>query len=155
MFMRMCLHRIERLMRRQGLKARPRRRRLPPDVGERQTAAVAPNVLDRSFAAPAPNRRWIADFTYVWNRGGLAICGCRHRPVLAAGGRMVDEWAAMRIIEHIPDHFDALRLLGVCQLDCGHLVEAEQALRRAVTVNRRSAEVHSNLGAYEFLRRPF
>ena len=30
------LHRIERLMRQQGLKARPRRRRLPPDVGERQ-----------------------------------------------------------------------------------------------------------------------
>ena len=28
------LHRIERLMRLQGLKARPRRRRLPPDVGE-------------------------------------------------------------------------------------------------------------------------
>jgi putative transposase len=53
-------------MRQQGLRARPRRRRLPPDVGERQTAAVAPNVLDRSFAAPAPNHRWIADFTYVW-----------------------------------------------------------------------------------------
>ena len=30
------LHRIERLMRLQALKARPRRRRLPPDLGERQ-----------------------------------------------------------------------------------------------------------------------
>src|SRR5712672_1448791 len=50
------LHRIERLMRLQALKARPRRRRLPPDPGERQVAAVAPNVLDRSFEAPAPNR---------------------------------------------------------------------------------------------------
>jgi putative transposase len=64
------LHRIERLMRQQGLKARPRRRRLPPDLGERQAAAVAPNVLDRSFDAPAPNRRWIADFTYVWTAEG-------------------------------------------------------------------------------------
>ncbi len=26
--------------------------------------------LDRSFAAPAPNRRWIADFTYVWTVEG-------------------------------------------------------------------------------------
>jgi putative transposase len=43
------LHRIERLMRLQALKARPRRRRLPPDLGERQVDAVAPNVLDRSF----------------------------------------------------------------------------------------------------------
>ena len=62
------LHRIERLMRSQVLKARPRRRRLPPDLGERQAAAVAPNVLDRSIAAPAPNRRWIADFTYIGRR---------------------------------------------------------------------------------------
>jgi putative transposase len=29
------LHRIERLMRQEALKARPRRRRLPPDTGER------------------------------------------------------------------------------------------------------------------------
>jgi putative transposase len=64
------LHRIERLMRQQALKARPRRRRLPPDLGEQQAAAVAPNVLDRSFEAPAPNRKWIADFTYVWTAEG-------------------------------------------------------------------------------------
>jgi hypothetical protein len=35
----------------------PRRRRLPPDLGERQVAAVAANVLDRGFAALAPNDR--------------------------------------------------------------------------------------------------
>ena len=64
------LHRIERLMRLQALKARPRRRRLPPDLGERQIAAVAPNVLDRTFEAAAPNRKWIADFTYVWTAEG-------------------------------------------------------------------------------------
>jgi putative transposase len=64
------LHRIERLMRLHGLRARPRRRRLPPDTGERQASAVAPNVLDRSFDAPAPNRKWIADFTYIWTAEG-------------------------------------------------------------------------------------
>ena len=64
------LHRIERLMRLQALKARPRRRRLPPDLGERQASAVAPNVLDRTFEAAAPNRKWIADFTYVWTAEG-------------------------------------------------------------------------------------
>jgi len=64
------LHRIERLMRLQGLRARPRRRRLPPDLGERQATAVAPNMLDRSFDAPAPNRKWIADFTYIWTAEG-------------------------------------------------------------------------------------
>jgi putative transposase len=64
------LHRIERLMRLQALKARPRRRRLPPDLGERQAGAVAPNVLDRAFEAAAPNHKWIADFTYVWTAEG-------------------------------------------------------------------------------------
>ena len=67
---RCCLHRIERLMRLQGLRSRPRRRRLPPDLGERQVAAVAANVLDRAFDAPAPNRKWIADFTYIWTAEG-------------------------------------------------------------------------------------
>ncbi len=57
-------------MRLQVLKARPRRRRLPPDLAERQIAAVAPNVLNRSFDAAAPNRKWIADFTYVWTAEG-------------------------------------------------------------------------------------
>ena len=53
-----------------AIKARPRRHRLPPDLGERQVAAVAPNVLDRSFEAPASNRKWIADFTYIWTAEG-------------------------------------------------------------------------------------
>ena len=27
-------------------------------------------MLDRSFEAPAPHRKWIADFTYVWSAEG-------------------------------------------------------------------------------------
>jgi putative transposase len=64
------LHRIERLMRLQALKARPRRRRLPPDLGNRPVGSIAPNVLDRGFEASEPNRKWIADFTYVWTAEG-------------------------------------------------------------------------------------
>ena len=41
------LHRIERLMREQALRARPRRRGLPKDKGER--SAVAENVLNLSL----------------------------------------------------------------------------------------------------------
>jgi putative transposase len=43
---------------------------LPPDLGERQVAAVAANVLDRTFEAHALNRKWIADFTYAWTAEG-------------------------------------------------------------------------------------
>ena len=57
-------------MRQGGLRARPRRRRLPIDQGDRATAALSSNVLDRRFAAPAPNRKWVADFTYIWTGEG-------------------------------------------------------------------------------------
>ena len=62
------LHRIERLMRLQGLRARPRRRSLPKDQGVR--SAIADNVLDRQFQADAPNQKWVADFTYIWTAEG-------------------------------------------------------------------------------------
>src|SRR5450432_4357468 len=64
------LHKIERLMRAQALRARPRRRALPRDDGERSASAIAPNVLDRQFTAGQPNRKWIADFTYIWTAEG-------------------------------------------------------------------------------------
>jgi putative transposase len=64
------LHRIERLMRQQALRARPRRRCLPSDTGERSTNAIAPNVLDRTFQAPSANCKWVADFTYIWTAEG-------------------------------------------------------------------------------------
>jgi putative transposase len=62
------LHRIERLMRAQALRARPRRRGLPQDKGER--SVIAGNVLDREFTAAEPNQKWVADFTYIWTAQG-------------------------------------------------------------------------------------
>ena len=47
------LHRIERLMRQNGLKARPRRRRLPPDLGERQAADLPLNFHPAAIRASA------------------------------------------------------------------------------------------------------
>lgn len=64
------LHRIERLMRRHALRARPRRRQVPADPGTRVPRAVSPNVLNRQFEAPAPNLKWVADFTYLWTAEG-------------------------------------------------------------------------------------
>ena len=64
------LHRVERLMRVQALRARPRRRGLPADTGDRSKVAVAANVLDRQFEASAPNQKWVADFTYIWTAEG-------------------------------------------------------------------------------------
>jgi putative transposase len=57
--------RIERLMRRHGIRAimaRPRRVRT---TDSRHDLPIAPNLLDRSFVAAAPNQIWLADMTYI------------------------------------------------------------------------------------------
>jgi putative transposase len=59
------LGRIERLMRRHGIRAimaRPRRVRT---TDSRHDLPIAPNLLDRNFIATAPNQIWLADITYI------------------------------------------------------------------------------------------
>jgi putative transposase len=62
--------RVGRLMRQEGLWARPRRRARPIDTGDRSVHTLAPNVLDRQFTATAPNQKWVAAFTYLWTSEG-------------------------------------------------------------------------------------
>jgi transposase InsO family protein len=57
--------RIERLMRRHGIRAimaPPRRVRT---TDSRHDLPIAPNLIARDFTAAAPNRVWLADITYV------------------------------------------------------------------------------------------
>ena len=49
------LHRIERLMRQNAMRARPKRRGQPKDDGER--SVIADNILDRDFQADRPNQK--------------------------------------------------------------------------------------------------
>jgi len=62
--------RTARLMRLALLHARPKRRRRPTDEGLRPEHSIAPNILDRQFEAVGPNRKWVADFTYLWTTEG-------------------------------------------------------------------------------------
>jgi len=63
--------RVARLMRNLGLAGAVRGKRLhttrPADVGERPT-----DLVGRAFTAPAPNRLWVADLTYVSTWSGFA-----------------------------------------------------------------------------------
>jgi len=64
------IHRVERLMHTAGLAARRKRRRSPNDNGVRPEHSIAPNLLQREFEADAPNKKWLADFTYIWTAEG-------------------------------------------------------------------------------------
>jgi len=61
--------RVERLMRENGIRAR-HKRRYKATTDSKHSLPVAPNVLEREFAPPAPNRVWAADLTYVWTDQG-------------------------------------------------------------------------------------
>jgi len=61
--------RIARLMRAQGLRARPRRR-YRTTTDSRHGLPVSPNLLARRFAVARPNTAWVTDMTYLWTAQG-------------------------------------------------------------------------------------
>lgn len=63
-------NRVARLMRVAHISAQPKPRRKPTDTGLRPEHSIAPNVLERNFVASGPNRKWVADFTYIWTGEG-------------------------------------------------------------------------------------
>lgn len=57
---------VERLMHQLGLRGVSRGRvKRVTTVADPAAAAGRPDLVRRDFTAPAPNRRWVADFTYV------------------------------------------------------------------------------------------
>jgi transposase InsO family protein len=62
---RVARKRVARLMRQSGLKgAVPRKRRVVTTDSKHQHP-IAENLLDRQFAATAPNQKWVSDITYI------------------------------------------------------------------------------------------
>jgi transposase InsO family protein len=57
--------RIGRLMRAHDLCSRKRRRFRVVTTDSKHDHPIAPNVLERDFAATAPNQKWLADLTYI------------------------------------------------------------------------------------------
>jgi putative transposase len=57
--------RVARLMREGGLAVARRRRRVPRTTDSRHDHPVAPNLLDRKFAADRPDTVWLADLSYI------------------------------------------------------------------------------------------
>jgi transposase InsO family protein len=62
-------HRVARLMREQGLRAREKRR-FQRTTDAQHGLPVAANVLDRQFTVATPNTAWVSDITYLWTREG-------------------------------------------------------------------------------------
>jgi putative transposase len=61
--------RVERLMRRFGIRSRLKRRfRKTTDSGHGER--ISPNLVERNFNVDTPNRVWASDVTYLWTNEG-------------------------------------------------------------------------------------
>jgi len=57
--------RAARLMQQDGMFARSRRGHRPATTQRDPQHQPAPNLLNQDFGSPAPDRKWVADFTYI------------------------------------------------------------------------------------------
>jgi putative transposase len=82
---------VERLMRELGLAGARRGRRIRTTVVDAAAARPA-DLVRREFDPPAPNRTWVADFTYVPTWSGMVYVAF----VLDAYSRRILGWRAAR-----------------------------------------------------------
>ena len=82
--------RVARLMRAARTFAGRVRRRFMVTTDSRHDRPVAPNTLDREFAAETSDSVWCADITYIRDGVGLGVPGGDHRPGHAHDRGLVD-----------------------------------------------------------------
>lgn len=66
-----CRNTVAELMRGQGLRSRAQKRRYVTTTDSSHLEPTAPNTLARDFAATAPDRKWVADITYIQTAEGF------------------------------------------------------------------------------------
>ena len=86
--------RVERLMRAIGLRIK-RRKRFTVTTQVDESKRPAPNLLNREFSASSPNRKWVADITYIWTEEGWLYLAA----VLDLFSRRIVGWA---MADHMP-----------------------------------------------------
>ena len=100
--------RVERLMRRHGIRGVAARRFRPVTTDSRHGLPIAPDLLGQDFQAPAPNRVWLSDITYIATEEGWLYLAA----VLDLATRKVVGWA-MR--EHLRTELVSAALLMAAQ----------------------------------------
>ena len=80
---------VAKLMRQHKIRAKTRRRFVPRTTDSTHRKPVADNLLARDFEASEPNRKWVADITYVPTDEGWLFCAA----VLDCFSRKIVGWA--------------------------------------------------------------
>jgi putative transposase len=116
---------VERLMRRLGIRGAVRGGRpttTRPDPAQERPA----DLVDRDFTAPAPNRKWVADFTYVRTGSGFVyaalIIDCYARCIVGwnVARRMTTDLVLGALEQAIGDRLGTHDAAGlICHTDAG------------------------------------
>lgn len=87
-----CRNTVAKLMRNANIRAKSRKRFVPRTTDSTHQKPLADNLLDRNFAAATPDRKWLADITYIpTDKGWLylsAVLDCFSRKIV--GWSMAD-----------------------------------------------------------------
>jgi putative transposase len=90
-----CRNTVATAMRELGLKSRVTKSFTPTTTQADPTKQPAPNKLNRDFTAPAPNRKWVTDITYLLTAEGWVYLAV----VLDLFSRKVVGWSLQRSLE--------------------------------------------------------
>jgi transposase InsO family protein len=81
-----CRNTVARYMREEGIVSKIKRRFRIVTTDSRHDGPIAANLLNRQFAAEAPDRKWCCDITYVQTRQGplylAAVIDCCTRKII-------------------------------------------------------------------------
>ena len=89
---RVSAKRVGRLMRRAGIAGVSRRRTTRTTTREQRAERVAPDLVERNFAATEADRLWVADITYVTTWAGFLYVAVVLDPVRGVGAWSAGRW---------------------------------------------------------------
>lgn len=103
-----CENTVAKLMRRQGIAARTRRRFKVVTTDSNHDSPIAPNLLSREFVAEKPNQVWLTDFTYLNTQDGVCyLCAvedlCSRKIVGWAVSKKIDAALACKALQQAID----------------------------------------------------
>jgi transposase InsO family protein len=127
---RISRKRVERLMRTHGLQGAFLRKRWRCSTRQDPKATPAPDLVNRDFTAPAPNRLWVADICRIPTGEGSLWLAC----VRDAYSRRIVGWKAS-------DRADTDLVLGALEYALwGRGLDSDPAQRRLIHHSDRGAQ---------------
>jgi transposase InsO family protein len=114
---RVCENTVAKLMQEHHIVAKTKRRWIPRTTDSHHDQPVAPNRLDRRFAADRPNQKWVVDITYIpTDEGWLYLAG-----VLDLYSRRIVGWS---MADHMRTELvaDALEMAVSQRVPAGELL---------------------------------